>query len=73
MAVKKFKPTTNGRRGMSTLANETLTKKAPEKSLLVKKTKTGGTLCKRDPVMTKEAFLMCAKEGLGIEVINKES
>jgi large subunit ribosomal protein L2 len=27
---------------MSTLANETLTKKAPEKSLLVKKTKTGG-------------------------------
>ena len=42
MAVKKFKPTTNGRRGMSTLANETLTKKAPEKSLLVKKTKTGG-------------------------------
>ena len=42
MAVKKFKPTTNGRRGMSTLANEVLTKKAPEKSLLVKKTKTGG-------------------------------
>jgi large subunit ribosomal protein L2 len=42
MAIKKFKPTTNGRRGMSTLTNEGLTKKAPEKSLLAKKTKTGG-------------------------------
>ena len=42
MAIKKFKPTTNGRRGMSALTNEGLTKKAPEKSLLVKKTKTGG-------------------------------
>ena len=42
MPIKKFKPTTNGRRGMSTLTNEGLTKKAPEKSLLAKKTKTGG-------------------------------
>ena len=25
MAIKKYKPTTNGRRGMSTLANEELT------------------------------------------------
>ena len=42
MPIKKFKPTTNGRRGMSALTNEGLSKKAPEKSLLVKKTKTGG-------------------------------
>ncbi len=42
MPIKKFKPTTNGRRGMSTLTNEGLTKKAPEKSLLAKKAKTGG-------------------------------
>ena len=42
MAIKKFKPTTNGRRGMSTLANEELTTSTPTKSLLVKKTKTGG-------------------------------
>ena len=42
MAVKKYKPTTNGRRGMSTLANEELTTSKPTKSLLVKKTKTGG-------------------------------
>ena len=42
MPIKKFKPTTNGRRGMSTLTNEGLTKKAPEKSLLAKKSKTGG-------------------------------
>ncbi|MBR1416888.1 MAG: 50S ribosomal protein L2 [Bacilli bacterium] len=42
MPIKKFKPTTNGRRGMSALTNEGLSKKAPEKSLLAKKTKTGG-------------------------------
>ncbi len=42
MPIRKFKPTTNGRRGMTALTNEGLSKKAPEKSLLVKKTKTGG-------------------------------
>ena len=42
MAIKKYKPTTNGRRGMSTLANEELTNTKPTKSLLVKKTRTGG-------------------------------
>lgn len=42
MAIKKYKPTTNGRRGMSTLANEELTKTAPTKSLLKKASKTGG-------------------------------
>ena len=42
MAIKKYKPTTNGRRGMSTLANEELTGVKVTKSLLVKKTKTGG-------------------------------
>ena len=42
MAIKKYKPTTNGRRGMSTLANTELTTDKPTKSLLSKKTKTGG-------------------------------
>lgn len=42
MAIKKYKPTTNGRRGMSTLANEEITTSTPQKSLLAKKTKTGG-------------------------------
>ena len=42
MAIKKYKPTTNGRRGMSTLANTELTTDKPTKSLLVKNTKTGG-------------------------------
>ena len=42
MAIKKYKPTTNGRRGMSTLANEELTNSKPTKSLLVSKSKTGG-------------------------------
>ena len=42
MAIKKYKPTTNGRRGMSTLANSEITTSTPEKSLLVSKTKTGG-------------------------------
>ena len=42
MPIRKFKATTNGRRGMSALTNESLSKVAPEKTLLVKKTKTGG-------------------------------
>jgi len=42
MAIKHYKPTTNGRRGMSTLANEELTNSKPTKSLLVSKSKTGG-------------------------------
>ena len=42
MAIKTYKPTTNGRRGMTTLANEEITTSTPEKSLLVKKSKTGG-------------------------------
>ena len=42
MAIRKYKPTTNGRRGMSTLMNEELTTSTPTKSLLSKKTKTGG-------------------------------
>ncbi|HOZ53904.1 MAG TPA: 50S ribosomal protein L2 [Bacilli bacterium] len=42
MAIKKFKPTTPGRRGMTTLVNTDLSKKAPEKSLLAKLNKTSG-------------------------------
>ncbi len=42
MAIKKYKQTTNGRRGMSTLRNEELTSSTPTKSLLQSKTKTGG-------------------------------
>ena len=42
MAIKKYKPTTNGRRGMTTLANNEITTSTPEKSLLVSKSKTGG-------------------------------
>ena len=42
MGIKKYKPTTNGRRGMSTLTNEELTTSTPEKSLLVSVSKTGG-------------------------------
>lgn len=42
MAIKKYKPTTNGRRGMSTLLNEEITTSTPEKSLLVSKKKSGG-------------------------------
>ena len=42
MAIKKYKPTTNGRRGMSTLLNEEITTSTPDKSLLVSKNKSGG-------------------------------
>jgi len=42
MAIKKYKPTTNGRRGMTTLANEELTTSTPTKSLTKSISKTGG-------------------------------
>ena len=42
MAIKKYKPTTNGLRGMSKLVNEEITTSTPQKSLLVSKKKTGG-------------------------------
>ena len=42
MAIKKYKPTTNGRRGMSTLVNEEITTSTPTKSLLRSASKTGG-------------------------------
>ena len=42
MPIKNYKPNTPGTRGMSTLINSDITKKTPEKSLLVKKSKTGG-------------------------------
>lgn len=42
MAIKKYKPTTNGRRGMTTLMNEELTTSTPTKSLTKSKAKSGG-------------------------------
>ena len=42
MPIKNFKPNTPGTRGMSTLVNDEITTRTPEKSLLVKKSKTGG-------------------------------
>ncbi|MDD2392119.1 MAG: 50S ribosomal protein L2 [Bacilli bacterium] len=42
MAIKNYKPTTNARRGMSTLVNEDITKTTPEKTLTVTLTKKGG-------------------------------
>ena len=42
MAIKKYKPTTNGRRGMTTLMNEELTASKPERSLLAPLNSKGG-------------------------------
>src|SRR5690554_855562 len=42
MAVKKYKPTTNGRRNMSVLTFDEITTSTPEKSLLEPISKTGG-------------------------------
>jgi large subunit ribosomal protein L2 len=42
MAIKSYKPTTSGRRGMTTLVNKDLSKKGPEKSLVVTLKKNGG-------------------------------
>ena len=42
MGIKKYKPTTNGRRNMTANTFDEVTKKTPEKSLLVTKGKSGG-------------------------------
>ena len=42
MAIKNFKPMTNGTRGMSKLVNEEITTSTPEKSLVVTLKKKGG-------------------------------
>ena len=42
MGIKKYNPTTNGRRGMSTLTNDEITTNRPLKSLVKSKAKTGG-------------------------------
>lgn len=42
MSVKKFKPSSPGRRGMTGASFEEITKKEPEKSLVVPLSKTGG-------------------------------
>lgn len=42
MAVKTYKPMTNGTRGMSTIVNDEITKTTPEKSLVVTLNKKGG-------------------------------
>ena len=42
MPIKKYKPTTPGRRGMSSLTFEEITTSKPEKSLLAAKKSKGG-------------------------------
>ena len=42
MAIRNYKPTTPGRRKMSTLVNTEITKTTPEKSLVVTIRKNGG-------------------------------
>ena len=42
MAIKNYKPMTNGTRGMSTLVNDEITTSTPEKSLVVTLKKNGG-------------------------------
>ncbi len=42
MAIKAYKPTTNGRRGMTTQDNSDITTKKPLKSLIVIKRATNG-------------------------------
>ena len=42
MAIKSYRPTTNGRRGMTTLVNDEITTSTPEKSLLTTIKKNSG-------------------------------
>ena len=42
MAIKTYKPVTNGRRNMTSLTYEEITTNKPEKSLVAKVSKNGG-------------------------------
>ena len=42
MPIKEYNPTSPGRRGMSTVSGEGLTRKRPEKALTSFKSKSGG-------------------------------
>ena len=44
MAIRVYKPMTNGTRQRSALTSEEITKTTPEKSLTVTKTKTNGII-----------------------------
>ena len=50
MAIRKYKPTTPGRRGSSVADFAELTRSTPEKSLLVPKPKTGGRITGNTPL-----------------------
>ena len=64
MAVRKYKPTSNGRRNMSVLTFDEITTDTPEKSLLAKKAKNAGrteekintTMKELDRQFNKEIF-----------------
>ena len=42
MEIKRYKPTTNGRRGMTVASSEEITRNRPEKSLVVSLNKSAG-------------------------------
>ena len=56
MAIKVYNPTSPGRRDASTLANEEITKRDPEKSLIIyKKKRAGGIMKVKLPYATRAA------------------
>ena len=63
MAIKTYKPTTNGRREMSVLVNDEITKTTPEKSLVVslKKSPISGTIAKLTLVIALISFGLIAR------------
>ena len=56
MPIRKFRPTSDGRRNASGYTFEELTKKEPEKSLLATKTRTeGGSVSTRETISAKSS------------------
>ena len=60
MAIVKYKPTSAGRRNMSTLSNDRITKSTPEKSLLA-------PLNKKVDATTQDALLLVIR----VEALSK--
>ena len=62
MSVKMLKPTTPGQRGMSKSGFEEITSDTPERSLISKKTRTGGrSNTGRNPACLQQNHRGCKK------------
>jgi ribosomal protein L2 len=68
MAIKQYKPTSPGRRGMTGFTFDEVTKKRPERSLLAPKTKKAGRTSDDEITLFKATGLAIQDVGTAFKV-----